>query len=91
MIMKEVLGVWRDTRLVVMIAVTAALYAAILIPMKIIMPLVPGFTEVRPANVLPILFSFLFGPVAAWGALIEFTGWLCPLTPCSAQLFCPHF
>lgn len=66
--MKEVFGVWRDTRMVVMVAVTAALYAAILIPMKIIMPLVPGFTEVRPANVLPILFSFLFGPVAAWGA-----------------------
>lgn len=66
--MREIFAVWRDTRMVVMIAVTAALYAAILIPMKIIMPLVPGFTEVRPANVLPILFSFLFGPVAAWGA-----------------------
>lgn len=66
--MREVLGVWRDTRMIVMVAVTAALYAAVLIPMKIIMPLVPGFTEVRPANVLPILFSFLFGPVAAWGS-----------------------
>jgi hypothetical protein len=62
------MAVWRDTRMTVMVAVTAALYAAVLIPMKIIMPLVPGFTEVRPANVLPILFSFLFGPVAAWGA-----------------------
>lgn len=51
-----------------MVAVVAALYAAILIPMKIIMPLVPGFTEVRPANVLPVLFSFLFGPIAAWGS-----------------------
>ena len=66
--MREVIAVWRDTRMIVMVAVTAATYAAILIPMKIIMPLVPGFTEVRPANVLPILFSFLFGPVAAWGA-----------------------
>jgi energy-coupling factor transport system substrate-specific component len=66
--MRELLAVWRDTRAVVMVAVTAALYAAVLIPMKVIMPLVPGFTEVRPANVLPVLFSFLFGPVAAWGA-----------------------
>jgi hypothetical protein len=65
--MRELLGVWRDTRAVVMVAVTAALYAAVLIPMKVIMPLVPGFTEVRPANVLPVFFSFLFGPVAAWG------------------------
>lgn len=66
--MRELLAVWRDTRMVVMVAVTAALYAAVLIPMKVIMPLIPGFTEVRPANVLPILFSFLFGPIAAWGA-----------------------
>lgn len=66
--MREVLEVWRDTRAIVLVAVTAALYAAILIPMKVLMPLIPGFTEVRPGNVLPILFSFLFGPVAAWGA-----------------------
>jgi hypothetical protein len=66
--MRELLSVWRDTRMVVMVAVTSALYAAVLIPMKVIMPLVPGFTEVRPANVLPVFFSFLFGPVAAWGA-----------------------
>ncbi len=68
--MREVFAVWRDTRMIVLVAVTAALYAAILIPMKVIMPLVPGFTEVRPANVLPILFSFLFGPAAAWGAAL---------------------
>jgi len=66
--LKELLAVWRDTRMVVIVAVVAALYAAVLVPMKVIMPLVPGFTEVRPANVLPILFSFLFGPAAAWGS-----------------------
>ncbi|MDH3495612.1 MAG: DUF2784 domain-containing protein [Gemmatimonadota bacterium] len=25
-------------------------------------------------------------PVAAWGALIEFTGWICPLTPLENEL-----
>jgi len=25
-------------------------------------------------------------PVAAWGALIEFTGWICPLTPLENRL-----
>jgi hypothetical protein len=25
-------------------------------------------------------------PVAAWGALIEFTGWICPLTPLEVRL-----
>lgn len=29
---------------------------------------------------------FLHLPAAAWGALIEFLGWLCPLTPWEQQL-----
>lgn len=29
---------------------------------------------------------FLHLPAAAWGALIEFYGWLCPLTPWERQL-----
>lgn len=66
--MRELLGVWRDTRAVVMVAVTAALYAAVLIPLKITVPLIPGFTELRPGSVLPVVFSFLFGPIAAWGS-----------------------
>ena len=45
----------------------AALYAAILIPFKIV-PVIPGITEFRPANAVPVVCSFLFGPAAAWGA-----------------------
>src|SRR4030066_2341385 len=58
---------WRHTKMVVLVALTAAVYAAILIPLKGI-PLVPGFTEIRPANVVPVVFSLLFGPAGAWGA-----------------------
>ncbi|OKY75097.1 MAG: hypothetical protein BM485_10410 [Desulfobulbaceae bacterium DB1] len=29
---------------------------------------------------------FLHLPAAAWGALIEFKGWICPLTPLEQQL-----
>jgi len=64
----EPLGVWRDTRLIVLVAQTAAVYAAILIPFKVGIPLIPGFVELRPANAVPIVASLLFGPVAAWGA-----------------------
>ncbi|UCC68766.1 MAG: QueT transporter family protein [Armatimonadota bacterium] len=64
--MRELFEVWRNTRLIVQVAVTAALYAAALIPFKPI-PLIPGITEVRPANVIPIVCSLLFGPAAAWG------------------------
>lgn len=66
--MKDIITMWRNTRMVVLTAVVAAVYAAILIPFKIAIPLVPGFTEVRPASVIPIVCSLMFGPAAAWGA-----------------------
>jgi energy-coupling factor transport system substrate-specific component len=61
--------VWRNTRLVVMISVTAAIHAAAMIAFKWIV-LLPGVTDVRPAAVFPVVFSLLFGPAAAWGAAI---------------------
>ncbi|MEW6095387.1 MAG: QueT transporter family protein [bacterium] len=65
--MKEVILMWRNTRMVVLTAVCAAVYAAILIPFKIA-TIIPGFTEVRPAATLPVVFSLMFGPAGAWGA-----------------------
>lgn len=65
--MRDLLEVWRSTRMVVLVALTAGLYAAFLIPFKPI-PLIPGITEVRPANVVPIVCALLFGPAAAWGS-----------------------
>src|SRR3989449_7824923 len=64
----DLVGVWRDTRLIVLVAQTAAVYAAILIPFKVGIPIIPGFVELRPANAVPIVASLLFGPAAAWGA-----------------------
>lgn len=55
--------------MVVLIAVSAALYAAVLIPFKAV-PIIPGATELRPAGALPIVFSFLFGPAGAWGSAL---------------------
>ncbi len=66
--MRELLEVWRNTRLVVQVAVTAGLYAAVLIPFKAIAIIIPGVTEVRPANAIPIVCALLFGPAAAWGS-----------------------
>lgn len=65
--MRELIQMWRHTRMVVLAAVSAALFAAVLIPFKMF-PLIPGVTELRPANALPIVFSFLFGPAGAWGS-----------------------
>ncbi|MDY6854972.1 MAG: QueT transporter family protein [Thermodesulfobacteriota bacterium] len=65
--MREVFTMWKYTKMVVLTALTAAIYASILIPFKGI-PIIPGFTELRPANVVPVVFGLLFGPAAAWGS-----------------------
>ena len=67
--MRELVHMWSNTRMVVLTAMSASLYAAILIPFKVL-PLIPGVTEFRPANAVPVLCSFLFGPAGAWGAAI---------------------
>lgn len=65
--MKDAILMWRDTRMVVLTALIAATYAAVMIPFKVFV-LVPGYTEFRPGVVIPVVFSLMFGPAAAWGA-----------------------
>ena len=67
--MRDLIDMWSNTRMVVLTAMSASLYAAILIPFKVL-PIIPGVTEFRPANAVPIVCSFLFGPAGAWGAAI---------------------
>src|ERR1051326_3538334 len=67
--MRELRDMWRDTRMIVFTAISAALYASILIPFKV-MPIIPGVTEFRPANAVPVVCSLLFGPAGAWGSAI---------------------
>ena len=45
--MRELGAMWRNTRMVVLCAISAALYAAVLVPFKVV-PLIPGVTELRP-------------------------------------------
>jgi len=61
---------WKNTRMIILVALSAAIYAAFLIVFKGGIPIVPGITEVRPANVFPPVFSLLFGPAGAWGSAI---------------------
>jgi energy-coupling factor transport system substrate-specific component len=90
--MKDIFSLWGNTRQIVIVALTAAIYAGMLIPFKAI-PIVPGLTELRPANVIPVLFGILFGPAAAWGAgignlIADFFG---TLSPASAFGFVGNF
>ncbi|HUT53769.1 MAG TPA: QueT transporter family protein [bacterium] len=65
--MRDAMVMWRNPRLVVLAAVCAAVYAAAMVPFKVLV-IFPGLAEVRPAAALPVVFSFLFGPAGAWGA-----------------------
>ena len=64
--MRELFTMWQNTRMIVMTAISAAAYVAVLLPFKGFV-IIPGLTEVRPGAAIPVVFSFLFGPAAAWG------------------------
>ena len=51
--MKAVLTMWRNTRMIILVAVCASIYGAALIAFKTAIPLIPGITEVRVANIFP--------------------------------------
>jgi len=67
--MRELLKMWGNTRMVVLAAATAALYAALLIPFKPLV-LIPGLTEMRPGAAIPLVAGLLFGPAGAVGAAL---------------------
>jgi energy-coupling factor transport system substrate-specific component len=69
-LMKVAFRMWRNTRMIILVAVCAAIYSAALIAFKTALPLIPGITEVRVANIFPMVFGLLFGPAGAWGTAI---------------------
>lgn len=80
--MKEMFTMWRHTNMVVLTALSAAIYAALLIPFQSI-PIIPGHVSLRVADVVPIALAVLFGPAGAWGSAIgnligDFFGTLSP-------------
>lgn len=68
--MKAALVMWKNTQMIILVAVCAAIYGAALIAFKTVIPLIPGITEVRIANIFPMTFGLLFGPAGAWGTAI---------------------
>src|SRR4030042_80841 len=68
--MKAAFRMWKNTRMIILVAVCAAIYGAALIAFKTAIPLIPGITEVRVANIFPMVFGLLFGPAGAWGTAI---------------------
>jgi energy-coupling factor transport system substrate-specific component len=69
--MKAAFTMWKNTRMIILAVVCAAIYggarAALMIDFPILAPEVMGMGV---ANLLPMLFGLLFGPAGAWGAAI---------------------
>ncbi len=66
--MKAAFRMWKNTRMIILVAVCAAIYGGALIAFKTAIPIIPGITEVRVANIFPMVFGMLFGPAGAWGS-----------------------
>jgi energy-coupling factor transport system substrate-specific component len=45
------------------------IFIGMAVPFKV-MVLIPGLTEVRPVNAIPVVAGLLFGPAGAWGCAI---------------------
>ena len=67
--MKEIITMWKYNTTVALTVLSAGIYMLFLLPFKAI-PIIPGFTEIRPATIFPVIFGLLFGPAGAWGAAI---------------------
>jgi len=67
--MKDLFLMWRYPRMIAYVITTATLYVVLMIPLKGIL-ITPQVDVGRIGIVVPIVFSFLFGPAAAWGAAL---------------------
>jgi energy-coupling factor transport system substrate-specific component len=69
--MRAVVTMWSNTRMIALVPVVAALYAAAevaLAPVSIV--LIPGIVQFRASSILTMLLGLLFGPAGAWGVAI---------------------
>lgn len=68
--MKEIFTVFRSKRAWGYMLLSAAVFFAIALPFRSLFTLMPGVTEIRPANMVPVVLGIQFGPAAAWGISI---------------------
>lgn len=68
--MKEIFTVFRKKSAWGHMVLSAVVFFAIALPFRSLFTLLPGVTEIRPANMVPLVFGIQFGPAAAWGISI---------------------
>ena len=60
----------KDKRNWLHFVLSAIIFFAIALPFRSLLSLIPGITEIRPANVIPPLLGLIWGPAAAFGISI---------------------
>jgi hypothetical protein len=66
--MLDLIAMWKNPKMLTYFAFTAGLYAALLYPLWQFSFFSENADFLRIAMCIPVAFSFLFGPAAAWGA-----------------------
>lgn len=66
--MLDLIEMWKNPKMVGYFALTTVLYAALLFPLRQFSFFSESADYLRIAMCIPVAFSFLFGPAAAWGA-----------------------
>ena len=68
--MKDIFSVFKKKKWLIRMVCVGALFLVVALPFKKLFTLVEGMTEVRPANMIPVVFGLLWGPAGAWGISI---------------------
>lgn len=68
--MKEIFTAFKDKKALLRMLISGILFLIVAAPFKALFSLVPGMTEVRPANMIPPILGIIWGPAGAWGISI---------------------
>ena len=64
--MREILSPFKSREKFKQIIICTLVFLGMAVPFKV-MVLIPGLTEVRPVNAVPVVVGLLLGPAGAWG------------------------
>ena len=68
--MDSIASALRSRKTWVRLVLSAVLFFAVALPFRQLLSLMPGITEIRPANVIPPVLGLIWGPVAALGIAV---------------------
>ena len=68
--MNTVFSSLRERKNWVRLVLSAVIFFAVALPFRQLLNLMPGITEIRPANVIPPVLGLVWGPFAAAGIAI---------------------